>query len=330
MDACSEPLRRTAILQQAAYRRSAQAARFSHTRLSFAQYNRIRRVQSASYLRSPPSVQMAHLIFGDQTRPLGLGVLSIGSGVEATWRIREPDLLRLHALVMSDGSVGAPTISRASSEAEIRVNGELLTGEPHRLQPGDVIVMGAHEFHFESEAPPVVTGTGSGWLRDARRDRVYALGQDPTTIGREAGSTVLLQEPEVARLHARLERDGEDIRLHPELGAVMLLNGAKVEKVTRLSDGDAIGIGRTVLWFTVDPPVRRALETANAMRTDRYTRRVPTGRLGVVERREEREVRQRRLWQRAITGLAVALLVGIAGVLAWRYGMFAAMLHVVD
>ena len=84
---------------------------------------------------------MAHLIFGDQTRPLGLGVLSIGSGVEATWRLREPDLLRLHALVMSDGSFGGPTISRASSEAEIRVNGEMLTGDPHRLQPGDVIVI---------------------------------------------------------------------------------------------------------------------------------------------------------------------------------------------
>jgi pSer/pThr/pTyr-binding forkhead associated (FHA) protein len=273
---------------------------------------------------------MAHLIFGDQTRPLGLGVLSIGSGVEATWRIREPDLLRLHALVMSDGSVGAPTVSRATSEAEVRVNGELLTGDPHRLQPGDVITMGAHEFRFESEAPPSVTGTGTGWLRDARRDRVYALGQDPTTIGREAGSTVLLQEPEVAKIHARLEREGDDIRLHPELGAVMLLNGTKVEKATRLSDGDAIGIGRTVLWFTVDPPVRRALETANAMRTDRYTRRVPTGKLGVVERREEREVRQRRIWQRAITGLAILLLVGIVAVLAWRYGLFTAMLHILD
>ncbi len=268
---------------------------------------------------------MAHLIFGDQTRPLGLGVLSIGSGVEATWRIREPDLLRLHALVMSDGSYGVPTISRASAEAEIRVNGELLTGEPHRLQPGDVIVMGAHEFHFESEAPPSVSGTGSGWLRDARRDRVYALGQETTTIGREAGSTVLLQEPEVSRTHARLERDGDTLRLLPEVGALMLLNGNKVEKSTRLSDGDAIGIGRTVLWFTVDPPVRRALETANAMRTDHYTRRVPTGKLGVVERREEREVRQRRLWQRAITGLAILLLIGIAGVLAWQYGLVAAV-----
>lgn len=264
---------------------------------------------------------MAHLIFGDQTRPLGLGVLSIGSGVEATWRIREPDLLRLHALVMSDGSYGAPTISRAATEAEIRVNGQLLTGEPHRLQSGDVIVMASHEFRFESEAPTMVTGSGSGWLRDARRDRVYALGLEATTIGREAGSTVLLQEPEVQRIHARLERDGEAIRLLPELGAMMLLNGNKVEKSTRLSDGDAIGIGRTVLWFTVDPPVRRALETANAMRTDRYTRRVPTGKLGVVERREEREVRQRRTWQRAITGLAIALLIGIAGVLAWRYGL---------
>lgn len=270
---------------------------------------------------------MAHLIFGDQTRPLGLGVLSIGSGVEATWRIREPDLLRLHALVMSDGTFGAATISRANSDAEIRVNGELLTGEPHRLQPGDVIVMGTHEFRYVAEAPPSVTGTGSGWLRDARRDRVYALGQEATTIGREAGSTVLLQEPEVARTHAKLIRDGEAIRLMPELGAMMLLNGVKVEKATRLTDGDAIGIGRTVLWFTVDPPVRRALETANAMRTDRYTRRVPTGKLGVVERREEREVRQRKLWQRAITALAILLLIGIGGVLAWRYGLVASVLQ---
>ena len=264
---------------------------------------------------------MAHIIFGDQTRPLGLGVLSIGSGVEATWRIREPDLLRLHALVMSEGSFGAPTISRASAEAEIRVNGQLLTSEPHRLQPGDVIVMGTHEFRFESEAPPTITGTGSGWLRDARRDRVYALGLEATTIGREAGSTVLLQEPEVARTHARLERDGDAVRLLPEVGALMLLNGNKVEKSTRLADGDAIGIGRTVLWFTTDPPVRRALETANAMRTERYTRRVPTGKLGVVERREEREIRQRRIWQRAITGLAVALLVGIGSLLIWRSGV---------
>jgi pSer/pThr/pTyr-binding forkhead associated (FHA) protein len=273
---------------------------------------------------------MAHLIFGDQTRPLGLGVLSIGSGVEASWRIREPDLLRLHALVMADANFGVTTISRASSDAEIRVNGELLSGEPHRLQPGDVIVMGAHEFHFESAAPAAVTGTGTGWLRDARRDRVYALGPDTTVIGREAGSTVLLQEPEVSRVHARLERDGDSVRLVPELGALMLLNGAKVEKATRLNDGDAIGIGRTVFWFTVDPPVRRALETANAMRTDRYTRRVPTGKLGVVERREEREVRQRKLWQRAITGLALLILVGIAGVLAWRSGIVANVLQVLD
>ncbi len=229
---------------------------------------------------------------------------------------------------MSDGSYGgAPTISRASSEAEIRVNGQLLTGEPHRLLPGDVIVMGAHEFRFESEAPPSITGTGSGWLRDARRDRVYALGVDTTTIGREPGSTVLLQEPEVQRVHARLERDGDTIRLLPEVGAMMLLNGNKVEKSVRLNDGDAIGIGRTVLWFTVDPPVRRALETANAMRTDRYTRRVPTGKLGVVERREEREVRQRRTWQRAITGLALLTVAGIAGFLAWRSGVVATVLR---
>lgn len=288
-------------------------------------------MQGTSTPQRPLRVQMAHLIFGDQTRPLGLGVLSIGSGVEATWRIREPDLLRLHALVMSDGANGAPTISRATADADVRVNGTLLRGDPHRLLSGDVIQMGAHEFRFEATAPMTsATGNGSGWLRDARRDRVYALGDEATTIGREPGSVVLLQEPEIARVHARIERDGDAIRLLPEVGAMMLLNGNKVEKSTRLADGDAIGIGRTVLWFTMDPPVRRALETAHAMRTDRYTRRVPTSKLGVVERREEREIRQRKLWQRAITALAVVLLIGIGAVLAWRNGVVDSVLRLLD
>jgi predicted component of type VI protein secretion system len=274
---------------------------------------------------------MAHLIFGDQTRPLGLGVLSIGSGVEATWRIREPDLLRLHALVMSDGANGAPTISRAATDADVRVNGSLLSAEPYRLRAGDLIVMGSHEFRFETDAPlSPVAGNGSGWLRDARRDRIYALNTETTSIGREPGSTVLLQEPEVSKIHARIERDGDAIRLLPEVGAVMLLNGNRVEKSTRLTDGDAIGIGRTVLWFTMEPPVRRALETANAMRTDRYTRRVPTSKLGVVERREEREIRQRKLWQRAITVVAVVLLLCIGAVLAWQNGLINAVLRFLD
>lgn len=270
---------------------------------------------------------MAHLVFGDQTRPIGRGVLSIGSGVEAAWRIREPDLLRLHALVVGDAASGAATISRASSDADISVNGTVLGGDPVRLQPGDVIRMATHEFHFEAEAPAAASGTGAGWLRDARRDRVYPLALDTTVIGRDPSSTILLQEPEVARVHARVERDGDTMRLLPEMGALVLLNGNKVEKSTRLSDGDAIGIGRTALWFSVEPPVRRALENANAMKTERYTRRLSTGNLGVVERREEREVRQRKRWQRAITGTAIAILLVIGGVLAWRYGLLDQLLR---
>lgn len=271
---------------------------------------------------------MAHFIYGDQTRPLGLGVLSIGSGVEATWRIRDPDLLRLHALVTGDASGTGATISRASTDAAIAVNGVELGHDPYRLQPGDVIVLAGHEFRYEADAPPAATpGSGTGWLRDARRDRVYPVGAGVTTIGRETGAAILLQEPEVSRTHARIERDGEALRLLPEQGALVLLNGNKVEKSTRLADGDAIGIGRTVLWFSMDPPVLRALDAANAMRTDRYTRRVPTSTLGVVERREERELRQRRLWQKGITGLALAILAGVAVILAWRYGAVASILQ---
>jgi pSer/pThr/pTyr-binding forkhead associated (FHA) protein len=276
------------------------------------------------------SREMPHLIFGEHTRPVGLGVLSIGSGVEAAWRIREPDLLRLHALVMSEAGQGVVTISRASGDADILVNGEAISADPYRLQPGDVIVMGVHEFRFESEVPQAEARTGAGWLRDARRDRVYPLAPETTTIGRETRNTILLQEPEVAKVHVRLERDGDSVRLIPEVGAMTLLNGSRLEKPARLSDGDAIGIGRTVFWFSMEPPVRRALETAQAMRTDRYTKRVPTGKLGVVERREEREVRQRRFWQRAVTASALLILAGIAGVLAWQYGVVANVLRYLD
>jgi predicted component of type VI protein secretion system len=272
---------------------------------------------------------MSQLQYGEQRRTIGPGVLSIGSGVEAVWRIREDDLLRLHALVVQDGHGGA-TLSRATSDAEILINGDLLGRDPHRLHAGDQFQLGAHTFVYATDAVPESTADASAYLRDARRDKVHVVRDDVVTIGRDVASTVVVQEPEVARLHARLERDGSVLRLHPLSGALVLLNGTRVDKPTALADGDAIGLGRTVLWFSVQPPGRRALEVANAMRTDRYTKRVPTSKMGVVERREEREERTRRRWQQGITAMAVGTLILIGGVLAWRYGLLSQILMLLD
>ena len=220
---------------------------------------------------------MAFLVHGDQRRQLGPGVLSIGSGVEAGWRFRVPELLRLHALVTQDAA-GRPTVVRATADADVVVNGEPIGGEVRRLAPGD------------------------------------------TLIGRDQGADLLLQEPEIARVHLRIERDGDTIRALPQQGAVTLLNGARLDKPVTLKDNDALGLGRTVYFFTHDAPKRHPLENATAGGTERYTRRLGTGVLGVVVRREEREERERRRNRATFVALAAALVALAAATALWRAG----------
>ena len=268
--------------------------------------------------RSTP--RMAFLVHGDQRRQLGPGVLSIGSGVEAGWRFRVPELLRLHALVTQDAA-GRPTVVRATADADVVVNGEPIGGEVRRLAPGDTLTVGPLDFRLEGDAPVVPTpGPGGGYLRDARRDRVHRLLKDSTLIGRDQGADLLLQEPEIARVHLRIERDGDTIRALPQQGAVTLLNGARLDKPVTLKDNDALGLGRTVYFFTHDAPKRHPLENATAGGTERYTRRLGTGVLGVVVRREEREERERRRNRATFVALAAALVALAAATALWRAG----------
>ncbi|MCU0619772.1 MAG: FHA domain-containing protein [Gemmatimonadaceae bacterium] len=261
---------------------------------------------------------MAFLVHGDQRRPLGPGVLSIGSGVEAAWRFRHPELARLHALVTRDPQ-GRAAVMRATPEAEVRLNDVPIGGDAQRLAPGDRITLADLEFTFATDEPPAdAAPTGSGYLRDARRDRIHALQREQVAIGRDPGSDILLQEPEVARVHLRLERDGETIRLVPQLGATTLVNGTRVEKPLVLKDNDAIGIGRTVLFFSHGPPRRHPLENVPMGDTAKYTRRLDSGVLGVVVRREEREELERRRARVAIL-VAAGLIVAIAcGLWLWQ------------
>jgi hypothetical protein len=251
-------------------------------------------------------------------------VLSIGSGVEAAWRFRLPELQRLHALVTNDPS-GHASVMRAGPDADVLLNGTLIGPDPHRLAPGDVIHVGTLDFTYVIDAPPEdATGTGHGYLRDARRERIHALARDASTIGRETTSDIVLQEPEVARLHARIEREGDAVRVLPQPGAVTLLNGSRVERSTTLKDGDAIGIGRTVLFFTHGPPRRHPLENTANINMERYTRRLGTGVLGVVVRREEREEQERRRTRRTMAALVVVLALVAGGFAIWRSSVVSA------
>jgi pSer/pThr/pTyr-binding forkhead associated (FHA) protein len=106
-------------------------------------------------------------------------------------------------------------------------------------------------------------------FRDADgAQRIVDLGDAPgrVTIGRSATNGVALPwDPEVSRVHASLERLGDewtfvdDGRSHNG----SFIDGERVRGRTRLRDGDAIGVGRTFIVFR-SPAGRESLQTATS------------------------------------------------------------------
>lgn len=81
----------------------------------------------------------------------------------------------------------------------------------------------------------------------------HTLAQDVIKIGSLAGSTIVLPDPAVARMHAVIEVSGDEARLI-DLGseAGTFVNGKRIDKNASVSDGDAIGIGPYEI--RVNPP----------------------------------------------------------------------------
>ena len=87
---------------------------------------------------------------------------------------------------------------------------------------------------------------GSLVLPDGRRVR---LGEDTTTLGRNADCTVTLADPRASRRHAEI-RPSADGFLVVDLGSMngTLVNGTPVREHV-LHDGDEISVGATVMRF---------------------------------------------------------------------------------
>ena len=124
---------------------------------------------------------MPYLEFEHETKPLGPGVLTIGSGSEAAWRIPGRDLAPLHAIVTLEKG-GYALVAAGSPQATIYVNGVEAAGGRGIVRYGDAVRLGRAEFRFIQLASGN-DGRG-GYLREMRRGRSYKLG-DFTEIGRD-------------------------------------------------------------------------------------------------------------------------------------------------
>ncbi len=89
-------------------------------------------------------------------------------------------------------------------------------------------------------------GAGSLLLPSGKR---LVLTESVTTIGRLPDSTVTVADPNVSRTHAEIRPDGDGF-IVVDLGSTngTRVNGGRVAR-HRLSDGDEIGFGNTVLRF---------------------------------------------------------------------------------
>jgi predicted component of type VI protein secretion system len=190
-----------------------------------------------------------YLEFQNDHRHLGPGVLTIGSGREAVWRIPNHDLAPVHAIVTLERD-GRARIAPRSSQTPLFVNGGELAWGSTCLAFGDSVRMGSATLQYRQ-----FTGeyrATEAYLRDSRRGRLFRL-TDEADIGRDPHCAVLVQELEVSRTHAHISRRGDEFVVQPGT-AMTLLNGARLSQPVPLKEGDELVVGHTTLRFSREVP----------------------------------------------------------------------------
>ncbi len=79
--------------------------------------------------------------------------------------------------------------------------------------------------------------------------RAYPLSNRNFTIGRDAGSDIVIREPAVSRSHAEVRPEAGEFTLHTAGATGTLLNGDAVASPAQLEDGDRISVGSLEFTF---------------------------------------------------------------------------------
>jgi pSer/pThr/pTyr-binding forkhead associated (FHA) protein len=217
---------------------------------------------------------MIHLEVGGEKYALAAGETVIGSAADNTVVLVGQGVHPRHAVVQ--GTAGGAAI-RAATGAEVLVNGVRLGAEPTPLLHGDKIGIGGHEIRvvdsaragstqlfdsgaFADLAPPRsstgVAGKTGGRLVCLTDGREYTVGDRPLTLGRDAGSDVVVAGHEVSRQHAEIRSDPDGYILVDTSVNGTFVNGERIGKTHRLARADVIRIGNDEFRFYADvaPP----------------------------------------------------------------------------
>lgn len=199
---------------------------------------------------------MTWLEYKDGLRELPLdSELVVGTGAQATWRLRHADLLPRHFIVAM--SEGGATIRPFSTEAVVAVNGHQLSSGASALDDGDVISAGSAQFRFWTGTPdesraPLLAPRPIGHLVEVGRRSAVSLHRISTGIGRDESNALVMDEADVSnyQLEIRREAGGHALRAS---NSTVRVNGKAVTVPVLLEEGDEVQIGDRVLRYTREP-----------------------------------------------------------------------------
>lgn len=252
---------------------------------------------------------MPYLEFNGQKRTLGPGVLIIGSGREAGWRIEDRRMDRVHALVSLERD-GRVLLTRGSDVAWVELNGHPIATAAAEIRPGDEVRIGDAVFRLAAGVPHAPDEErGVAYLREVRRERYYRLG-DVTAIGRDLTCAVLILDPDISRTHAEVLRDGEAYQVHPRRG-VTLLNGHRLLAPAVLAEGDELMVGQTLLRYTTVAPPGGVTAQARVGAQAREAAQMQTTFMSPLAVRESMRKRRQRKVGAVIAGVGAAAAIAV-------------------
>jgi pSer/pThr/pTyr-binding forkhead associated (FHA) protein len=215
---------------------------------------------------------MIHLEIDGERYPIAAGETVIGSASDSTVVLEGEGIRPRHAVVQGMAA-GAAAIRAAGNEGEVRVNGVRLGSDPTPLLHGDKIGIGNRELLvvdatragstqlFDSGAfadlvpPPGYKGAGTrtgGRLVCLTDGREYSVGSRPLSLGRDAGSDVVVAGSEVSRLHAEIRNEPDGYILLDISVNGTYVNGERMGKTHLLARADVIRIGNDEFRFYAD------------------------------------------------------------------------------
>ena len=209
----------------------------------------------------------------DQQHTLKPGQTRIGGGSDVDVSVSSDETLGVQALLeLSDNN--QVVIRRARDGAMVRVNGVVLGVEPTPLMHGDKVDVSGTEILFSEDkkvgatqfvsasdiasiaakrsGPARATVSTGGRLVSLVDGKEYQIPAAGVVFGREAGSDIVVAQPEVSRRHASIAPSDNGYILQDLSTNGVWVNGTRIQGSQLLARSDVVRVGSEEFRFYAD------------------------------------------------------------------------------